>query len=71
MLALLTSALYAQQADVSGVVKDSSGRIWFSVNGAVVVVDPARLANSDAPAIANISPSMYSLLNSAARSMRR
>jgi signal transduction histidine kinase/ligand-binding sensor domain-containing protein len=36
------------------VARDASGRIWFSVNGAVVVVDPARLANNEVPAIANI-----------------
>ena len=36
------------------VVEDSSGRIWFSVNHAIAVVDPARLGNNAAPAIANI-----------------
>jgi signal transduction histidine kinase len=36
------------------VVEDSSGRIWFSVNRAIAVVDPARLGNNAAPAIASI-----------------
>ncbi len=36
------------------VVGDSSGRIWFSLNRAIAVVDPARLENNPAAAIANI-----------------
>ncbi len=36
------------------VVEDSSGRIWFALNRAIAVMDPARLANNAAPAIANI-----------------
>ena len=36
------------------VLEDSSGRIWFSTNRAIAVVDPARLANNTAPAIANV-----------------
>jgi signal transduction histidine kinase/ligand-binding sensor domain-containing protein len=36
------------------VVADSSGRIWFSLNRAIAVVDPARLENNPTPAIANI-----------------
>jgi signal transduction histidine kinase/ligand-binding sensor domain-containing protein len=36
------------------VIEDSSGRIWFSVNRAIAVVDPARLGTSAAPPIANI-----------------
>ena len=36
------------------VVADASGRIWFSTNGGVSVVDPARLAALSAPAIAHI-----------------
>jgi signal transduction histidine kinase/ligand-binding sensor domain-containing protein len=36
------------------VVADSLGRIWFSMNRGISVVDPARLTNSSAPAIAQI-----------------
>jgi len=36
------------------VVEDASGRIWFSVNRGIAVVDPARLRDNVAPAIANI-----------------
>jgi signal transduction histidine kinase/ligand-binding sensor domain-containing protein len=36
------------------VIRDPSGRIWFSRNRAMAVVDPARLANNAAPAIADI-----------------
>ena len=36
------------------VVADSVGRIWFSMNRGISVVDPARLTNSSAPAIAQI-----------------
>jgi signal transduction histidine kinase/ligand-binding sensor domain-containing protein len=36
------------------VVEDSSGRIWFSLNREIAVVDPARLENNTTPAIANI-----------------
>ena len=36
------------------VVGDSSGRIWFALNRAIAVVDPARLGNNAVPAIANI-----------------
>jgi ligand-binding sensor domain-containing protein len=36
------------------VVTDSPGRIWFSLNRGISVVDPARLTNSSAPAKANI-----------------
>jgi hypothetical protein len=36
------------------VVRDSSGRIWFSLSRAITVVDPARLRNSAALPIPNI-----------------
>jgi signal transduction histidine kinase len=36
------------------VVEDSSGRIWFSRNRAIAVVDPARLVDDAVPAIANV-----------------
>ena len=36
------------------VVTDTSGRIWFSLNHGIVVVDPARLQDNGVPAIANI-----------------
>lgn len=36
------------------VVKDSSGRIWFSLNHAIALVDPSRLGANAVPAIANI-----------------
>jgi signal transduction histidine kinase len=36
------------------VVGDPSGRIWFSLNRAIAVVDPARLEQNAPPAIANI-----------------
>jgi ligand-binding sensor domain-containing protein/signal transduction histidine kinase len=36
------------------VVADSSGRIWLSLNRAIEMVDPTRLGNDAAPAIANI-----------------
>ncbi|MBZ5675047.1 MAG: hypothetical protein LAP61_12450 [Acidobacteriia bacterium] len=36
------------------VIADSLGRIWFSMNRGISVVDPVRLTNSSAPAIAQI-----------------
>ncbi|MBC7926868.1 MAG: hypothetical protein H7039_14545 [Bryobacteraceae bacterium] len=36
------------------VVADSLGRIWIATSGGISVVDPARLANSSAPAIARV-----------------
>ncbi len=36
------------------VVADSLGRIWFSMNRAISVVDPARLNRSEAPVIVHI-----------------
>jgi signal transduction histidine kinase/ligand-binding sensor domain-containing protein len=36
------------------VVTDPLGRIWFSLNGGLSVVDPARLTGSSTPAIAHI-----------------
>jgi signal transduction histidine kinase len=36
------------------VVEDSLGRIWFSMNRGISVVDPARLSNSSVPAIPHI-----------------
>jgi ligand-binding sensor domain-containing protein/signal transduction histidine kinase len=36
------------------VFRDRSGRIWFSLNRGISVVDPARLAGSSAPAIPHI-----------------
>jgi ligand-binding sensor domain-containing protein/signal transduction histidine kinase len=36
------------------VVKDAFGRIWFSLNRGISVVDPARLSNNSAPAIAHV-----------------
>jgi ligand-binding sensor domain-containing protein/signal transduction histidine kinase len=36
------------------VVRDSLGRIWFSLNRGISVVDPGRLRSSSAPAIAQI-----------------
>ena len=38
----------------SSVVADPVGRIWFSLNQGISVVDPARLRNNAAPAIAHI-----------------
>lgn len=35
-------------------VSDSGGRVWFSLNRGISVVDPARLRNNSAPAIAHI-----------------
>lgn len=37
------------------VVGDSSGRIWFALNRAIAVIDPARLGNNAVAAIANIA----------------
>ena len=45
--------LKASSAAVS-VISDSAGRIWFSVNRGISVVDPARLNSNSAPAIAPI-----------------
>jgi ligand-binding sensor domain-containing protein len=36
------------------VVSDAEGRIWFSMNRGISVVDPGRLTNSSAPAIAHV-----------------
>ena len=36
------------------VVRDPLGRIWFSLNRGISVVDPARLTNNSAPAIAHV-----------------
>ncbi len=36
------------------VVTDQQGRVWFSLNRGVSVVDPSRLRNDSAPAIAHI-----------------
>ena len=36
------------------VVTDSLGRIWFSTNRGISVVDPARLVSASAPAIAQV-----------------
>ena len=36
------------------VIADSAGRIWFSLNRGISVVDPARLTRNSAPAIAHI-----------------
>ncbi len=38
----------------SSVVQDRSGRIWFSLNKGISVVDPARLSSNATPAIAHI-----------------
>jgi ligand-binding sensor domain-containing protein/signal transduction histidine kinase len=38
----------------SSVSMDSSGRIWFSLNHGISVVDPARLKRNAAPAIAHV-----------------
>ena len=38
----------------SSVVEDPAGRIWFSLNKGISVVDPARLMNNAAPAIAHV-----------------
>jgi ligand-binding sensor domain-containing protein/signal transduction histidine kinase len=36
------------------VIEDPLGRIWFSLNRGISVVDPARLGNNSAPAIAHV-----------------
>src|SRR5581483_9438973 len=36
------------------VVRDSSGRIWFSLHGGISVVDPARVDVDSAPAIVHV-----------------
>jgi signal transduction histidine kinase len=36
------------------VVTDPAGRIWFSLNGGISVVDPGRLTRNSAPAIAHV-----------------
>ncbi len=36
------------------VVTDPAGRIWFSLNQGISVVDPARLSNNSAPAITHV-----------------
>jgi ligand-binding sensor domain-containing protein len=36
------------------VVTDASGRIWFSLNKGISVVDPARLRNNSTPVIAHV-----------------
>jgi signal transduction histidine kinase len=36
------------------VFRDTAGRIWFSLNRGISVVDPARLMSSSAPAIAHV-----------------
>ena len=38
----------------SSVVADSSGRIWFSLNRGISMVDPARLTKASAPAIVHV-----------------
>ncbi len=38
----------------SSVVQDPVGRIWFSLNKGISVVDPARLSSNAAPAIAHV-----------------
>ena len=38
----------------SSVVTDPAGRIWFSLNNGISVVDPARLSSNAAPAIAHV-----------------
>jgi len=38
----------------SSVVTDSTGRIWFSLNRGISVVDPARLTRNSAPAIVHV-----------------
>jgi len=38
----------------SSVVKDPAGRIWFSLNKGISVVDPARLSSNATPAIAHV-----------------
>jgi ligand-binding sensor domain-containing protein/signal transduction histidine kinase len=38
----------------SSVVTDTEGRIWFSLNKGISVVDPARLSSNAAPAIAHV-----------------
>lgn len=38
----------------SSVVMDSAGRVWFSLNRGISVVDPARLTRNSAPAIVHV-----------------